>query len=390
MISSPWIVCQIGAREHYAIARALQGAGVLGNLISDFWVPPGSPFGRLPGGRRLKDRYHPDLANEKALALNARMLAFEIWMRAQKKSGWEVTHARNDLFQELTIRELRKKKSQPLRIFSYSYAAREIFRFSLDQGWQTILGQIDPGPEEEQIVAAEHKRYAHFASDWQPVPESYWENWREEISLTDHVVVNSEWSKNCLIKEGISPGKIRVIPLIYTAPPAKNLPLTVDVRKPLRVLFLGQVNLRKGIGRLLDAMRLVKDRDILLTLVGPSEIAADAWKDLPNVTWAGPVPRSAVADYYDQADIFILPTLSDGYALTQLESLARGVPVLASQCCGEAVSDGANGWLLKDLEPETIAAELVAIHEGKRPLTGPIQPLSYDLADLGRDLLALG
>ncbi len=389
MISTPWIVCQIGAREHYAIARALQTAGVLENLISDFWVSPGALFGKLPGGQRLRDRYHPDVANGKVSAFNARMLAFEIMMRLQGKSGWEVTHARNDLFQEQTIRELRKKKTQSLRVFSYSYAAREIFRFSKEQGWETVLGQIDPGPEEERIVSREHERYAHLASGWQPVPDSYWENWREEISLTDHVVVNSEWSRNCLIKEGISPGRIRVIPLVYTAPPVRNLPFSVDASKALRVLFLGQVNLRKGIGRLLEAMRLIKDHNIQLTLVGPSEISSNAWEDLPNVTWAGSVPRSSVASFYDQADIFILPTLSDGYALTQLESLARGIPVLASKSCGAAVKDGINGWLLDNLEPETIAQTLVAIHEGSRGLTGAITPPSYSLEMLARDLMGL-
>jgi glycosyltransferase involved in cell wall biosynthesis len=36
----------------------------------------------------------------------------------------------------------------------------------------------------------------------------------------------------------------------------------------------------------------------------------------------------------------ILPTLSDGFALTQLEALAYGCPVIASQFCGEVVTPG--------------------------------------------------
>jgi hypothetical protein len=389
MIPTPWIVCQIGAREHYAVARALQTAGVLENLVSDFWVPPGSAFGKLPGGQRLKDRHHYDLPDAKVAAFNARMLAFELWMRAQKKSGWEATFARNDLFQRQTIEFLRSEQNQRRRIFSYSYAALEIFRFSKHRGWKTVLGQIDPGPEEERIVAKEHERYAHLASHWQPVPESYWENWREEISLADQVVVNSEWSRNCLIQEGIAAANIKVFPLVYPSVPVEKRLFTTDVRKPLRLLFLGQVNLRKGIGRLLDAMRLIKDHNIQLSLVGPSEISANAWADLPNVTWTGPVPRSVVGSYYDEADVFILPTLSDGYALTQLEALARGVPVLASKFCGAAVESGVNGWLLDDLEPETIAQTLVATHEGRRNLTGPISPPPYSLKSLSEDLITL-
>src|SRR6185312_14541144 len=58
-----WVVCQIGAREHYAVARTLHRAGVLEELITDVWTPPGSAFSYVPGGvgKRLRERYHPDL-----------------------------------------------------------------------------------------------------------------------------------------------------------------------------------------------------------------------------------------------------------------------------------------------------------------------------------------
>jgi glycosyltransferase involved in cell wall biosynthesis len=127
----------------------------------------------------------------------------------------------------------------------------------------------------------------------------------------------------------------------------------------VNVLFLGQINLRKGGGRLLDAMRLLRDEPVELTLVGPAEIDPSAWADLPKVRWMGPVPRSEVARFYQEADVFILPTLSDGYALTQLEALSQGLPVIASRCCGGAVEHGRNGWVLEDVEPATLSRTLL-------------------------------
>ena len=41
-MSESWVVCQIGAREHYAIARSLHRRGVLGRLITDAWIRPES------------------------------------------------------------------------------------------------------------------------------------------------------------------------------------------------------------------------------------------------------------------------------------------------------------------------------------------------------------
>jgi glycosyltransferase involved in cell wall biosynthesis len=447
-----WIVCQIGAREHYAIPRALHARTELAGLVTDFWVPPGHCFSRLPGARRLRDRFHPELDHAAVHAPNVRMLGFEFEQRLRRRCGWSGILERNVLFQRVALSRLaalipgscslsREISSSQLHLtplgingtaqrsvptlFSYSYAALELFRFAKRRGWRTVLGQIDPGPEEERIVAEEQRRYGHLASNWRPAPASYWESWREEVALADRIIVNSEWSRQCLAKDGVPEEKMEVVPLVFGEKtqdcktqdareegekiqvsrgpirgrkgetegwlrPARERenqePRTKNQeRGTLSVLFLGQINLRKGSGRLLDAMRLLKADDIELTLAGPSEIDPAAWADLPKVRWVGPVPRSEVARYYRTADLFILPTLSDGYALTQLEALAHGLPVLASKSCGAAVTHGENGWLLEDLEPATIAE---ALRQARLALPLPeVVPPQCTLADLGQALL---
>lgn len=428
-----FLIFQIGAREHYAIPRALHASGELAGLFTDFWVPPGHFFGRLPGARRLRDRWHADLAKASVHAPNGCMLAFELKQRLAGKSGWDAILARNELFQQWAVRELAKVSDQgpsiPSRsapmgtrgtarrssptVFSYSYAARDIFRHAKARGWRTVLGQIDPGPEEERIVATEGARYHHLASAWQPAPASYWETWREELALADRILVNSDWSRQCLLREGVPDEKMQVVPLVYqvgtdlsigpTCPPTAaqgrsmqwadlektNPPIggpaapdkVGRLRKdaPTRLLFLGQINLRKGVARLLDAMRLLQDEPVELTLAGPSEIDPAAWADLPRVRWIGPVPRSEVGRHYPEADLFMLPTLSDGFAITQLEAMAHGLPVMASKHCGAAVTHGRNGWILEDLEPETIAAAIrMAMHE-RLP---DVRPPEFSLDDL--------
>lgn len=398
-----WLVFQIGAREHYAVPRALHGAGQLAALITDLWAPPGSAYRKIPGSQRLRDRWHADLADAEVLAPNIRMLVLELSARLRRRQGWPLIMARNALFQREAIRLLKKLKMQAPQegsptLFSYSYAALELFRHAKNRGWRTVLGQIDPGPEEERIVAAERQRYARLPCRWEPVPPVCWDSWRKEIELADEVIVNSEWSRHCLVKEGVPAQKMRVVPLVYESNVGKSGPRpgvmeggvrTIDAKStanqqeaptksPLKVLFLGQVNLRKGVARLIEAMRLVKNEPIELTLVGPSEFDSELWADLPKVRWVGPVPRSEVGRFYDEADVFILPTLSDGYALTQLEALAHGLPVLASKHCGEAASHGVNGWILDDLEPATIAEALRRILDSPL-LSNSIEPLSFAL-----------
>src|SRR5206468_12526255 len=90
--------------------------------------------------------------------------------------------------------------------------------------------------------------------------------------------------------------------------------------------------------------------------VGPVEIATGKTAvDDRRVKWFGPATRTQIAEFYRRADIFILPTLSDGFAITQLEAQAHGLPVIASKNCGKVVENGVNGIILDEPSAACIA-----------------------------------
>jgi glycosyltransferase involved in cell wall biosynthesis len=125
------------------------------------------------------------------------------------------------------------------------------------------------------------------------------------------------------------------------------------------VLFLGQVELRKGIARLLDAAYLLPKKPIEFLMVGPLQFPGiDQAAGDTRFKWIGPVRRPEVTKYYTAADLFILPTLSDGFALTQLEALAYGLPLIVSQFCGDVVRDGVDGIILPSITGPAIAQTL--------------------------------
>ena len=74
--ASPWICCQIGGREHYAVPRALHRHGALKQMITDAWVRPGNPLGLLSAG--LKARFHAELAEAEVYGPAVRSMAFEL------------------------------------------------------------------------------------------------------------------------------------------------------------------------------------------------------------------------------------------------------------------------------------------------------------------------
>jgi glycosyltransferase involved in cell wall biosynthesis len=361
-----WLCSQLGAREHYAIPRALFRQGSLEHLLTDAWAPPGSPLATL--ARALSERFHPDLTTARVRAWNSSLLAFELAARLKQLSDWPLILARNNWFQRKVIACLSSSwlsvvGSQPI-LFAYSYAARDIFRFAKAEGWKTMLGQIDPGPVEEDIVRTEHEIHPEFVSDWKPAPIEYWENWRQEFELADKILVNSDWTRAGLERSGANQQKLAVIPLAYE-PPANNSPTPhkyperFTPERPLRALFLGQVNLRKGVARLLEAAQELQNEPIEFWMVGPRQCRPpEHLRRLKNVRWFGRIAHANAAQYYRNADIFILPTLSDGFALTQLEAQADGLPVIASRRCGEVVHDGKNGIVLEEPTPDAIVAAL--------------------------------
>lgn len=355
-----WICCQIGAREHYSIPRALFQRKRLDLLITDSWNIT------IPGAERAAGRYHPELAKAPVESWNLRSLAFELWNR-RRLDPWDHVVRRNDWFQRLALRSLRRRfgpnPTQPRILFSFSYAALDLFRFARSAGWKTVLGQIDPGLEEHQLVS--HLYREQGLSDLNPAPpQQYWDRWFDECELADHVIVNSEWSRRLLMRQGIGGRKIRVIPLAFEAPPAassfrRRFPRLFTAERPLRVLFLGQFNVRKGATIVLETAERMRADNVEFLVVGPIGVRLEErFLRLPNLTFTGSVPRAHVDDYYRNADVFLFPTFSDGFGLTQLEAMAWKMPVIASLNCGEVVRHMENGYLLPDVSVESIVTAL--------------------------------
>ena len=200
---------------------------------------------------------------------------------------------------------------------------------------------------------------------WKPAPAEYWNSWRNECALADQIVVNSSWSRDALLSEGVPAEKVSVVPLAYEAAPEtisyeRDYPDAFTSQRPLRVLFLGQINLRKGVGQLFDAMKLLARENVEFWFVGPVQINVPSeLKDHARVKWFGVVPRNQVHEYYKKADVFIFPTLSDGFGLTQLEAQSWKLPVVASRYCGEVVRDGVNGVILEEVSGQAIADVLL-------------------------------
>ena len=157
-------------------------------------------------------------------------------------------------------------------------------------------------------------------------------------------------------------------------------------------MFLGQVILRKGIQYLIEAAMLLRNEAIHFDIVGSIGISDEAVASAPsNMTFHGPVSRDRTKEFYRESDLFVLPTLSDGFALTQLEAMAHGLPVIATPNCGEVVTEGVDGLIVPASDPKALAEAFQLLIQdpgrlGTMSVAAKIKGAEFSLAGLGKHL----
>ena len=358
-----WITIQLGSREHYAIPCALWRAGCLERLVTASWLArrqstAGGPF--LPS---LAARRNDGLPDRLVASRTLGRLATDFGMRLRKYDAWQTILHRNAWFQEWCAAEVMQSKAST--VFSYSYTARKPFEAASGKAARCVLGQIDPGPREEEVVAEQTTAYRHLAPPDEKAPTEYWRLWREEVELADKIVVNSPWSAKLLVEAGVDAAKLVEIPLVYESGGSmEHVARSVERRssRRLQALFLGSVILRKGVGQLFDAIRMLRNEPVDFTFAGPIGVRIpDEISKLPNVRFLGPVDKATAEALYHESDVFLFPTLSDGFGLTQLEAFGAGLPVIASTNCGRVVEDRVSGLVLPEVTPEAIADAIMEL-----------------------------
>ena len=364
-----WVSAQIGAREHYAIPKALQDGGRLERLYTEYWA--GAPVRwatRLTGLSvlsTLSTRWCQDLDRQtRIVSWNCRTLRREFLARARRRSchppdGSPYVEFINTgrWFAESICKDLKQRPLPSGTIFfAYDTGSLEVFEHLQDKRVRTVVGQMDPSRVETSLVQEEERRWPGWSTVNREVPEAYFARREKEWALADRVMVNSEFSRSALLQQGVSAEKLVVVPLCYDAPAGRPGRPAPAAPRPLRVLYLGQVILRKGIQYLVEAGKLLKHEPVQFDVVGPIGITEEAVRSAPShVTFHGRARRDQVADWYSRAHVFVLPTISDGFAITQIEAMAHGLPVISTPNCGEVVTDGVDGFLVPVRDANALA-----------------------------------
>lgn len=210
----------------------------------------------------------------------------------------------------------------------------------LNRGSAHILTQ-------KELLISEHERWK------QPIPKTYFHPWMVERGLAEYeaadaIVVPSRFAKRSFVAHGFDPETVHICP--YGVDLAMFRPEPRADRR-FRVLFVGALSVRKGIGYLFEALRpLIRSGAVELWLVGPTPPDGKAILEQNADLFVshGVQPRSRLSWFYSQASVLILPSVEEGLALVQAQALACGLPVIASVNTGaeDLFSDGVEGFIV--------------------------------------------
>lgn len=396
--SNRWIVAQEGSRQSYAVPIAFHRLGMLRLFYADIWCRFGRPaLQRGPKGTRaLATRFDAELPGDKVISFSPGAIATRSLdhFRRTRMSPSEMAdvYCRFGQWFATRVREhLEGIEVDPERDFFFGFNTNclETLELLREREVFTIVDQVDPGRVEEDIVQQEVETWPEWSNFPDRMPQSYWDRLKDEWDCADLVLVNSEWSADALVMQGVAREKIITVPLAIDV--ARDHVLEpVNPTGNLKVLWLGTVILRKGIQYLVEAARLLKNKKVEFLLAGPIGISERAVQSFPpNIRLLGRITRDKLAEIYRQAHVFVLPTISDGFAITQLEAMAHGLPVIATPNCGRVVTDGLDGFIVPARDSVALAEAITRLDDDRDLLcemsANTLRTVaSYDLPSNGR------
>jgi glycosyltransferase involved in cell wall biosynthesis len=393
-----WIVAQEGSRQSYAVPISFHRLGCLRLFYVDVWCRWGRSVLRngTAGTRALATHYTREIPAGCVVSFNRWALLDRVRYhfsrgRLSPAQQFDRYCRFGEFFANAVRNRLKKLELEPDRdhFFGFNSNCLEVLEHLRQRGVFTVVDQVDPGKFEEDMVLEEAERWPGWARTPERIPQCYWDRLKAEWEMADLVLVNSTWSADGLTRQGLSRDKIIVVPLAMDLDEDRvSEPIVAQGR--LQVLWLGNVILRKGIQYLVEAARLLVDQPIDFQLAGPLGISERAVRTFPpSIKTLGRLTRDEVAHVYRRAHVFVLPTISDGFAITQLEAMAHGLPVITTPNCGQVVTDGLDGFIVPARDSQALADAIVRLNDDRvllRAMSAEATKtiLQYDLSSNAR------
>ena len=363
-------VCAInGSHDGYQVPVALHQAELLRRFVTDYYAPDVPPSW-LPGPMARRHSAllpHASTANSPACFLIQHSAA---------KLGLPMNRVFPHTDPMIGRRALAVAKRLEANLYCYSGYLPHWQQ--IPRGMKVVDFEFHPLPGLTMELLRQDAAL-HPETAWSYAQEQRYagqervnESWRH----ADAVVCASAMTARSLEHAGCEAERITIVPYGFET---SVLPRLRPQEGPAQFLFVGQGLQRKGLHHLLRAWRGVDPARARLTLVcyaidpGIAELAKQ-----PGVELLGRQDRAALDALMQRADVFIMPSLIEGFGLTYLEALAAGCHIVGTANTG-----------LPDL-PLSAAARTLVPAGDILALSDVIEQLIVRRASGGMDAVAIG
>lgn len=252
------------------------------------------------------------------------------------------------------------ERIKPSICYTFTQVGLESLRWCRRHGVQTVLESPNGHLRAfRRVYLDEHTKWCAGSYRGHPT-DGMVDRVLEEYELADRIRVSSEWARASLVAGGIPAAKVTVLQQPVDLARYRPAPAPDDSRGPLRVVFVGTLDLRKGFVYLLDALRALEG-SVAVEIVGGT-VDRCTRRLLEERTGARDLrvapgdPRGA----YHRAELSVLPTLEDGSPFAAAEAMACALPIVVTPACGAAewVDPGRTGWIVPARDAGAIAGAL--------------------------------
>lgn len=170
----------------------------------------------------------------------------------------------------------------------------------------------------------------------------------QELALADVVFVASSFTKKTLEEYSGNLPEIKVIPYGFPLVSQKKQYQSLVNRK-LKVLFVGGLSQRKGLSYLFEAVEGLENK-VDLTIIGHKAVPnCNALNTaLEQHHWIPSLSHDQVLACMREHDVFVFPSLFEGFGLVITEAMSQGVPVITTDRTAgpDIIEDGVDGWIV--------------------------------------------
>lgn len=227
--------------------------------------------------------------------------------------------------------------------------------------------QFSPMPTVMSIMDVS---FLKFPEAFKPAVRWQLADWtRASVRKATHIIAISEFTKKEIVREyKVSPDKITVVfpgvSEVFKGFTLRQGETFSDIKYKYGIndkylLFVGTLQPKKNLPRLLEAFKLVKQKysDVELAVAGKvwNQFAATAGKQVSGVKYLGYVPEEDLPGLMAGAEALVLPSLYEGFGIPVIEAMSVGTPVIVSHTTGLPEIVGDAGILCDPMRVESIA-----------------------------------